>query len=81
MGWADPMDQASELETVHNATALSAARAKNKPEQEQAPDGTWETTECVDCGEDIEPKRLEMGRIRCFHCQNTLEKKRRMYGR
>lgn len=34
-------------------------------------------TDCIECGEDIPMKRQKLGGvIRCFECQNTLERKK-----
>ena len=74
MAWADPADNASDVEAAHNAAAEAAARGKSAPEQQKDANGEWETRACVDCGEEIEPGRLELGRVRCFHCQDVLEK-------
>jgi len=60
---------------LHNSRAVAAARALSAPEQIRREDGSWPTTECVDCGEDIEPERLAMARVRCFSCQTHKEKK------
>lgn len=81
MPWADPADNASEVEAAHNAAAETAARGKSGPEQRKDANGNWETVLCVDCDEEIEPARLEMGRVRCFHCQSVLEKRNSMYAK
>lgn len=70
---ADILDQASELTDAINEMAIETVRARAKPEQEPNLDGTWPITECTTCGEDIEPGRLELGKVRCFHCQTQLE--------
>ena len=31
--------------------------------------------DCVDCGESIEPGRVQLGKVRCFHCQSDREKR------
>lgn len=33
---------------------------------------------CVDCGNEIPPERLILGRIRCIGCQRVLEFKRKL---
>lgn len=81
MKHADPLDQASELQEAHNDESIRKARLAAAPEQVRDINGNWPTLECVDCGEDIEEIRLEMGRIRCFSCQSSLERDRKMRGR
>lgn len=73
---ADPLDMASLLTQQLNDAYIENARAKNKPEQVQLPDGTWEHMECVECEEPL-GARLELGKIRCIGCQGFLEKSRR----
>lgn len=65
----DPIDQGSYMAEMHNKFSVAAARLKAAPEQ----DGT--VTECAVCGEDIEPERVVMQRIRCFTCQDAKEKR------
>lgn len=79
--YADEIDRAAAISEEHNAECVEAARRAAAPEQTRLPDGSWETTECVDCGEDIEPGRLDMGKVRCFSCQSELEHVRKQYAR
>jgi RNA polymerase-binding transcription factor DksA len=65
----DPIDQGSYMAQMHNDHSVAAARLKAAPEQ----DGT--VTECVACGDDIEPERIALRRARCFTCQETKERK------
>lgn len=74
MKFSDPVDQGSHLAALHNDSAVEMQRRKAAPQQVKNAKGQWPTTECIDCGEDIEAVRLEMGRIRCFSCQDLLEK-------
>lgn len=78
--FADPLDQASHLADMANEEAVAETRRRAAPEQVQNPDGSWPSPECCDCGEDIEPARLEMGKIRCFACQDALEKRNKQFG-
>lgn len=78
--FSDDVDQANELAQKMNDAAVAQARAKSKPEQVQNPDGTWPVTECIDCGIDIEPGRVALGKVRCLTCQEVLEKRQR-FGR
>jgi RNA polymerase-binding transcription factor DksA len=67
---SDPNDEASELEQAHRESAIIAASKKAAPETH--PDFDGET--CLDCGEDIPPARLALGKIRCVYCQSALER-------
>lgn len=54
------------------------ARVKALAGPETHPDFDGKT--CVECGEDIPPVRLSMGKVRCVYCQTLLEKRRKGYG-
>lgn len=71
----DEVDQANELAEMETANHLYLARKKAEPEQLPRADGTYAILACVDCGEDIEPGRVQLGKVRCFHCQSDLEKR------
>jgi RNA polymerase-binding transcription factor DksA len=73
--YADLIDQANHLAEIHTEYSVDRARQKAAPEQTPNEDGTWPEAECRDCGEPIEPVRLEMGRVRCFQCQEDKEKR------
>lgn len=75
--YSDNIDQANELAQKLNDAAVAQAIAKSRPEQVQNPDGSWPVTECDDCGIDIEPGRILLGKIRCISCQEALEKHNR----
>ena len=75
----DELDRAAELTERHNQSCVAAVVAQLKPQQTRNEVGTWSVTECVTCGNDIPPERLEMGRIRCTICQSKEEQQRRMY--
>lgn len=75
--FSDDIDKANELAQRMNDAAVADARVKARPEQEQNPDGSWPITECDDCGIDIEPGRILLGKIRCIACQEALEKHNR----
>jgi RNA polymerase-binding transcription factor DksA len=77
----DPLDAAAELTENLNRAAEEHVRLKARPEQIKDAQGNWHTTSCIDCEEDIELPRLEMGRVRCFSCQDLLEKRNRPYAR
>jgi len=73
----DELDRAATLTQQMNDAAVSNARSKSKPQQVQNDDGTWPHEDCVDCEEPIPPSRLQLGRIRCVHCQGILERRLR----
>ncbi len=74
---ADLLDAAANLTLASTATQVAHLSHLAAPEQIQNEDGSWPETECVDCGCDIEEGRLNLGKVRCLRCQETLEKKRR----
>lgn len=76
---ADPLDVATMVSEIATQDALDRTRRLAAPEQVQNADGTWPTTDCVDCGEPIETPRLELGKLRCITCQIALERKQK-YG-
>ena len=77
----DPLDVAQELTEALARAAEEEVRLKARPEQVKDAQGNWHTTSCVDCEEDIESGRLNLGKVRCFSCQDLLEKQRRAYAR
>ena len=85
MKYSDPIDQAAQLSEMYTDIAVNAQRQKCVPQQVQVQDEDgnwyWPVTECEDCGLDIEPGRLQMGRIRCLACQTTLESKEKQYAK
>ena len=74
---ADILDQASNVTLASTANQIAHLSNLAAPEQVQNEDGTWPVTECTSCGNDIEEGRLNLGKVRCLRCQETLEKKRR----
>ena len=74
---ADILDQASNVTLASTANQIAHLSYLAAPEQVQNEDGTWPVTECTSCGNDIEEGRLNLGKVRCLMCQETLEKKRR----
>lgn len=71
----DEGDMASAYQMRENAMALQKAKAAMAPETHPDFDGE----SCVDCGEDIPKLRLGMGKVRCVHCQGSLERKSKLY--
>jgi RNA polymerase-binding transcription factor DksA len=81
MQFSDEMDRAAHITDMANEEAVQEQRRKAAPEQVQNEDGSWPTTECLDCDESIEQGRLAMGKVRCFACQCSLEQRRKLYAR
>lgn len=79
--FADDLDRAAFVTEKANEEAVAETRRRAAPEQVQNADGSWPHTECVLCGEDIEEARLALGKVRCFGCQDALEKRNKQYGR
>ncbi len=71
---ADDLDRAATLTQHLTDSYVAAARSLSKPEQVRSEDGTWPVPDCVDCGGEIPPGRLNLGRIRCVYCQEACEK-------
>jgi RNA polymerase-binding transcription factor DksA len=67
---SDLFDEASEHETVERELAVLLVQRKALPEKH--PD--FNGQHCVDCGDEIHPVRLELGKVRCIHCQSFLER-------
>lgn len=72
----DEAEIASALEIGFIAHALELHKAKVAPEKHPDFDGQH----CVDCEDEIPELRLNMGRVRCVHCQEFLEKKGKLRG-
>jgi RNA polymerase-binding transcription factor DksA len=75
MSEADDIDRASDLTMQQTEDALNEVRRRAQPEQVQV-DGEWRQKECEDCGDEIPLARLNLGKIRCVHCQGALERRR-----
>lgn len=71
----DQLDTASRIERMENQENVRRARDLSKPEQVKGEDGNWPILDCVDCGEELIPARLELARIRCVECQTLKEKR------
>jgi len=64
---ADAIDLAQERIEIEAAARAQAAPKFTAPS----------LFECIDCGEDIPPKRQAIGGVtRCFDCQDYFERKR-----
>ena len=77
----DEVDRANDLAERATADSIYQTRRKAAPEQHQNEDGSWPVTECDECGLDIEPGRIAIGKIRCFTCQSALEAAAKLRGR
>lgn len=71
----DEGDIASALERGYILQALQKHKEKLAPEIHPDFDGE----SCVVCGCEIPVFRLNMGKVRCVHCQEKLEKTRKLY--
>lgn len=74
---ADPLDKAGEIAQMYNDQGVKDVQLRNRPEQQQNPDGSWPITHCADCAIEIPEQRLAWGRIRCTDCQSIKEKFKR----
>jgi hypothetical protein len=72
----DEVDRANDLADRDRENSIYEARKLARPEQEQRDDGSWPHEDCIDCAEPIEPGRIRLGKIRCFACQDYLERAR-----
>lgn len=70
----DPLDFAAEVSELINSSHV--AEQRRSAELALAPEQDGSQTECEDCGDDIEPVRVAMFRIRCVACQTIKEKRR-----
>ena len=73
----DEADQASMIQLAEQARAMEQIRARNMPEEHPDFDGH----SCIECGDEIPQARLDLGKIRCVHCQSALEKRGKMYAK
>jgi RNA polymerase-binding transcription factor DksA len=78
--FSDPIDQGTDLAAKFVAESVRVQAAKSRPQQVKDANGRWPITLCVSCGDDIVPKRLEYGYIRCIECQTDLEKEEKRHG-
>lgn len=72
---SDESDRATQIEMGFTEDAIHEAQRKAKPQQLPRGDGTYEVTDCDDCGEPIGEKRLRVAvfnRI-CIVCATKRE--------
>lgn len=74
---ADPIDEATALAASLTEGAIAAARRATEPESHPDFDGKT----CIECGDDIPPDRLALGKIRCIRCQRDLEHRQKQLAR
>lgn len=74
---ADEIDDAQTVNELHQEVSLAEARAKTAPETHPDFDGKH----CVECGEEIPPGRLALGKVRCVECQTVIEKKAKQFAK
>lgn len=77
--FSDESDRATYIEQQANDEAVDHHRRLAAPEQVKDENGNWPHTDCVECGDTIHPKRLEMGKVRCVYCQHIKESQSRQY--
>lgn len=71
----DDIDKANALAEIHNVKSVQAAMLAARPQQVPNADGTYRTTKCKECDDEIPPERLKLGRILCVICQTDLEQR------
>lgn len=70
---ADIIDIAQEA--IEACTEEAQRRARKQAARETHPN--FDGVTCVDCGSDVEPARLGLGKVRCISCQQDLETRRK----
>ncbi len=72
---ADDLDRASAIERHGTDTTVSHIRSKCKPAQLARDDGSFEFTDCEDCGNEIGDGRLRVAiqNNLCVHCASRNE--------
>jgi len=75
----DPFDQASALEQAATDQAIYEVRRYCKPTQAPLKNGTYEVTDCDDCGNEIGAARLKVAikNTLCVHCATLRERRAR----
>ncbi len=74
---ADDIDRAQQYDEMYRDQALNAHLNKLRSGAGMPPMEFGRPVECVDCGEPIEPKRLQANptAVRCIACQTILEQR------
>lgn len=74
---SDWLDAASELEMAFTESSVNQISAMAKQSQLPRPDGTYEFTDCEECGNEIGEGRLAAApkNLLCIHCATLSEKR------
>lgn len=74
----DVLDRASEVEMRTTSLAIDNTRRNAKPQQQPLADGTYEVTDCEECGNEIGIERLRVAikNKYCIHCATKMERRR-----
>lgn len=78
---SDPSDMATQREAEFLSDALVRSRIAVTQKQKPRPDGSYEVTDCEECGSPIGEQRLRVAanNLMCVHCQSDLESRRRHF--
>lgn len=73
----DVVDIAGVAEARDRSAALAAVQRKAKPQQLPRQDGSFEFTDCDDCGDDIGEARLKVAAMNrlCIFCATKRERR------
>lgn len=77
--YSDELDRASALQMEAAESAITNIQHACRRQQEERADGSYEVTECRDCGNDIGEGRLRAAikNMTCIHCATFRETGRR----
>lgn len=80
---ADVSDRATAEETRQIESRLREQQMLLRQVQKPREDGTYEYTDCEECGNEIGAERLKLAAANhlCWHCATALEKRTRFFGR
>lgn len=75
--YIDPLDVASRNESILLETQIKDQRALAKPQQLPRKDGSYEFTDCRECGDPIGEQRLKVAikNLYCIYCATAQERK------
>lgn len=71
------IDAAQKQQRENEERALANVRARMIPETDPDFDGK----NCIECGNSIPPRRLDMQKIRCVGCQDAKERGSKLFRR
>lgn len=72
---ADSLDIAAELQDAINQRGIEEVR--RAAAQQTDPD--FDGKHCIECAAKIPKGRLDLGRINCYDCQDSIEKRKRFF--